>query len=71
MSAGSGTLVTIDCATNALWNTIPPIFIFQMVLFRHERPPTSYKNDFISLWIDDVRKLLDCLDFFCETHRGI
>ena len=29
MSAGSGTLVTIYCAINALWNTIPPMFIFK------------------------------------------
>ena len=45
MSAGSGTLVTIYCAMNALWSTIPPIFIFQMVLYRHESlrgTPTSY-----------------------------
>ena len=45
MSAGSGTLVTIYCAINGLWNTIPHIFIFQMVLFRHASlrgAPTSY-----------------------------
>ena len=45
MSAGSETLVTIYCAINALWNRIPPIFILQMVLSRHEslrQTPTSY-----------------------------
>ena len=45
MSAGSGALVTIYCAINGLWNTIPHIFIFQMVLFRHASlrgAPTSY-----------------------------
>ena len=45
MSAGNGTLVTIYCGPNALWNTIPPIFMFQMIIFRHEflrGAPTSY-----------------------------
>ena len=47
----------IYCAPNALYNTIPPIFIFQMVLFMYEflrGVPTSYIV-FISLWIDDVK----------------